>query len=157
MSMQDDLAAIEAQVKEGLAAAQTMEALEQVRVAATGKKGQLTAIMRMMGKVPPEERPAMGKLANTVRANVDAAINKRKEELSRAVLDAKIAGEAADITLPGRSLSLGTQHLINQIREEIEDVFCGLGYTVEDGPYIEDVYHNFRWTTRAARPPTLST
>ena len=143
MSMSDELAAIETQVKEGLAAAQTMEALEQVRVAATGKKGQLTAIMRMMGKVPPEERPAMGKLANTVRANVDAAINKRKEELSRAVLDAKIAGEAADITLPGRSLSLGTQHLINQIREEIEDVFCGLGYTVEDGPYIEDVYHNF--------------
>ncbi|MEE1274313.1 MAG: phenylalanine--tRNA ligase subunit alpha, partial [Olegusella sp.] len=71
MSMSDELAAIETQVKEGLAAAQTMEALEQVRVAATGKKGQLTAIMRMMGKVPPEERPAMGKLANTVRANVD--------------------------------------------------------------------------------------
>ena len=108
MSMSDGLAAIEAQVKEGLAAAQTMEALEQVRVAATGKKGQLTAIMRMMGKVPPEERPAMGKLANTVRANVDTMIRQRKEELAKAALDAKIAADSADITLPGRVSSDGS-------------------------------------------------
>ncbi|MCR4870736.1 MAG: phenylalanine--tRNA ligase subunit alpha [Atopobiaceae bacterium] len=143
MAMSDDLAAIQAQVKEGLANATNLEALEKIRVAATGKKGSLTTIMRTMGKVPPELRPEMGKLANTVRANVDEMIRVRKLELGRAMMEAKIAEESADITLPGRSLSLGTQHLISQIREEIEDVFCSLGYTVEDGPYIEDVYHNF--------------
>ncbi|WP_298579079.1 phenylalanine--tRNA ligase subunit alpha [uncultured Olegusella sp.] len=143
MAMTDELAAIKAQVREGLDKAQTVEELEQVRVAATGKKGRLTAIMRMMGKVAPEERPAMGKLANTVRSNIEAMIAARRGELDQAALDRKISAEAVDVTLPGRSSRIGTQHLISQIREEIEDVFCGLGYTVEDGPYIEDVYHNF--------------
>lgn len=143
MSMSDDLKAIEAQFQEGLAAAETMEALEALRVSYLGKKGQLTAIMRSMGKVPPEERPAMGQLANTVRATVDAALKARKEELSAALLEQKMAADAVDVTLPGRRLSQGTQHLINQIREEIEDIFCGLGYTVEDGPYVESTWYNF--------------
>ena len=104
MAMSDDLKAIEAQVTEGLAAAESMEALEALRVSVLGKKGSLTQIMRSMGKVSPEERPAMGKLANTVRGN---------------------------------------EHLISQIREEIEDIFCGLGYTVEDGPYVESTWYNF--------------
>ena len=143
MSMSDDLKAIEAQFQEGLAAAETMEALEALRVSYLGKKGQLTAIMRSMGQVPPEERPAMGQLANTVRATVDAALKARKEELSAALLEQKMAADAVDVTLPGRRLSSGTQHLINQIREEIEDIFCGLGYTVEDGPYVESTWYNF--------------
>ena len=143
MSMSDDLKAIEAQFQEGLAAAETMEALEALRVSYLGKKGQLTSIMRSMGQVPPEERPAMGQLANTVRATVDAALKARKEELSAALLEQKMAADAVDVTLPGRRLSQGTQHLINQIREEIEDIFCGLGYTVEDGPYVESTWYNF--------------
>ena len=143
MSMSDDLKAIEAQFQEGLAAAETMEALEALRVSYLGKKGQLTAIMRSMGKVPPEERPAMGQLANTVRATVDAALKARKEELSAALLEQKMAADAMDVTLPGRRLSQGTQHLISQIREEIEDIFVGLGYTVEDGPYVESTWYNF--------------
>ncbi|HJF44207.1 MAG TPA: phenylalanine--tRNA ligase subunit alpha [Thermophilibacter provencensis] len=141
--MSDDLKAIEAQFQEGLAAAETMEALEALRVSYLGKKGQLTAIMRSMGKVPPEERPAMGQLANTVRATVDAALKARREELSAALLEQKMAADAVDVTLPGRRLSQGTQHLISQIREEIEDIFVGLGYTVEDGPYVESTWYNF--------------
>ena len=143
MSMSDDLKAIEAQFQEGLAASETMEALEALRVSYLGKKGQLTAIMRSMGKVPPEERPAMGQLANTVRATVDAALKARREELSAALLEQKMAADAVDVTLPGRRLSQGTQHLISQIREEIEDIFVGLGYTVEDGPYVESTWYNF--------------
>ena len=100
MSMSDDLKAIEAQFQEGLAAAETMEALEALRVSYLGKKGQLTAIMRSMGKVPPEERPAMGQLANTVRATVDAALKARREELSAALLEQKMAADAVDVTLP---------------------------------------------------------
>ena len=143
MSMSDDLKAIEAQVAEGVASAQSMEELEALRVSVLGKKGQLTAIMRSMGKLAPEERPAMGQLANTVRANVDAALKARRETLAAELMERKMAADACDVTLPGRRLTPGTQHLISQIREEVEDIFCGLGYTVEDGPYIETTWYNF--------------
>ena len=143
MAMSDDLNAIQERVQEALAGAHSLEDLEKIRVAALGKKGSLTAIMHMMGKVPPEERPAMGKLANTVRANVDSAIKQARLQIAKRALDEKIMAEAADVTLPGRRLSPGTEHLISQIREEIEDIFCGLGYTVEDGPYVETTYYNF--------------
>ena len=143
MAMSDDLKAIEAQVAEGLAAAESMEALEALRVSVLGKKGSLTQIMRSMGKLAPEERPVMGQLANTVRGNVDAAIKARREELGRELMERKMAADACDVTLPGRRLSHGTQHLISQIREEVEDIFCGLGYTVEDGPYVESTWYNF--------------
>lgn len=143
MVMSDELRAIQERVEQGLAKARTLEALEQVRVASLGKKGSLTAIMRSMGRLPKEERPAMGQLANTVRANVEAAIGQRREQLAKAALEARISAEAADVTLPGRRLSHGTEHLISQIREEIEDIFVGLGYTVEDGPFVETTYYNF--------------
>lgn len=143
MAMSDDLKAIEAQVAEGVAHATSMEALEQLRVSVTGRKGQLTTIMRTMGKLAPEERPAMGQLANTVRANVEAAIKRRQAELGKELLAERMAAEAVDVTLPGRALPLGTQHLITQIREEIEDIFCGLGYIVADGPYVETTWYNF--------------
>ncbi|MDD5800449.1 MAG: phenylalanine--tRNA ligase subunit alpha [Coriobacteriales bacterium] len=143
MAMSDDLKQIEAQVQEGLAKVADPKALDALRVSVLGRKGSLTALMHMMGKVPPEERPAMGKLANTVRANVDMAITKRAEELKREAMNRRMSAEAVDVTLPGRRLSPGTQHLINQIREEMEDIFCGLGYTVEDGPYVETTWYNF--------------
>lgn len=143
MAMSDELRAIQERVEQGLAKARTLEALEQVRVASLGKRGSLTAIMRSMGRLPKEERPAMGQLANTVRANVEAAISQRREQLAKAALEARISAEAADVTLPGRRLSHGTEHLISQIREEIEDIFVGLGYTVEDGPFVETTYYNF--------------
>ena len=143
MAMSDELRAIQERVEQGLAKARTLEALEQVRVASLGKKGSLTAIMRSMGRLPKEERPAMGQLANTVRASVEAAIGQRREQLAKAALEARISAEAADVTLPGRRLSHGTEHLISQIREEIEDIFVGLGYTVEDGPFVETTYYNF--------------
>ena len=143
MAMSDELRAIQERVEQGLAKARTLEALEQVRVASLGKKGSLTAIMRSMGRLPKEERPAMGQLANTVRANVETAISQRREQLAKAALEARISAEAADVTLPGRRLSHGTEHLISQIREEIEDIFVGLGYTVEDGPFVETTYYNF--------------
>ena len=156
MAMSDDLKAIEAQVAEGVAKVTSMEELEKLRVSVTGKKGQLTAIMRMMGKLAPEERPAMGQLANTVRANVEMAIKQRQSELGKAQLERKMAAEAVDVTLPGRSLSLGTQHLITQIREEIEDIFAGLGYIVADGPYVETTWYNFTALNAPADHPSRS-
>ncbi len=143
MSLLDDLKAIEEQARIGLESAGSLEALEQIRIAVTGKKGSLTAAMKMMGRLAPEERPAVGRLANEVRASIEAKLAQRKLELEKAVLAARIDAEAVDVTLPGRYRSQGTQHLINQIREEIEDIFIGLGYTVEDGPYVETTWYNF--------------
>ena len=156
MAMQDELKSIEEEVIRCLAEATTLDALADLRVKVTGKKGSLTAIMRMMGKIPPEERPAMGKLANTVRANVDAAIQQRQMDLEKKALQERMQAEAADVTLPGRRLSSGTQHLINQIREEIEDIFCGLGYIVADGPYVETTYYNFTALNAPENHPSRS-
>ena len=156
MALSDDLKAIEAQVTESLVGVQDMKALEDLRIKALGKKGQLTALMRMMGKIPAEERPAMGQLANTVRSNVETAIKQRKEELAKLALAKKMEAEAADVTLPGRVLNQGTQHLITQIREEIEDIFAGLGYIVADGPYVETTWYNFTALNAPADHPSRS-
>ena len=143
MSMNDDLTSIQDQVREGVAKALTPEALEELRVQILGRKGSLTQVMHQMGKLDPEERPIMGKMANDVRAQVVAAIEKRKVEITKEVLQSRFAAESTDVTLPGRVKPLGTEHLISQIREEIEDIFCGMGYTVEDGPFVEATYYNF--------------
>lgn len=143
MGMSEELSAIREQVLEGIAKATNLEELEKVRVASMGKKGSLTAIMRMMGQVPADQRPQMGQLANTVRANVETAIRERQLALKREALEAQLNAEATDITLPGRRLSPGTQHLIEQVREEMEDIFISMGYTIETGPYVETTYYNF--------------
>ena len=143
MSMNDDLTSIQDQVREGVAKALTPEALEELRVQILGRKGSLTQVMHQMGKLDPEERPIMGKMANDVRAQVVAAIEKRKVEITKEVLQSRFAAESTDVTLPGRVKPVGTEHLISQIREEIEDIFCGMGYTVEDGPFVETTYYNF--------------
>lgn len=143
MSMNDDLTSIQDQVREGVAKALTPEALEELRVQILGRKGSLTQVMHQMGKLDPEERPIMGKMANDVRAQVVAAIEKRKVEITKEVLQSRFAAESTDVTLPGRVKPLGTEHLISQIREEIEDIFCGMGYTIEDGPFVETTYYNF--------------
>ena len=143
MALIEDLKAIDEGAAADIAGAATLDELEKIRVAVAGKKGSLTQVLRSMGGLPPEERPAAGKLANEVRGRVEAAIEARHAELKRAEMDARIAGDAVDVTLPGRGLSAGTQHLIGQIIEEMEDIFSGLGYTVEDGPYVETTYYNF--------------
>ena len=143
MSMVERLEAIQHEVEQGLAQVFSPEELEAIRVQVLGKKGSLTAVMHMMGSVSKEERPHMGKLANDVREQVSTLIAKRKSELMDACMLKQFEAQKVDITLPGRAYPKGTQHLISSIREEIEDIFTGLGYTVEDGPYVETTYYNF--------------
>ena len=143
MSLIDDLKLIEEQAAEGIAKAPSLDELDKIRVAVTGKKGSLTGVLRSMGKVSPEERPLVGKHANEVRARVEQALEARKAELAQRALEARIAADSVDVTLPGRVRSVGSEHLISQIVEEVSDIFAGLGYTVEDGPYVETTYYNF--------------
>ncbi len=123
--------------------ASTTAALEEVRVAFLGKKGSLTTILRGMGQLPTEERPAAGRASNTVRDAIEEALSTRGDELARAELAHRMAADAVDVTLPGRSMPIGSRHLINSIRDEISEIFAGIGYRAVDGREVETDYYNF--------------
>ena len=143
MSIQEEVMQLRDETLASIAAADSTDALEQVRVAVLGKSGTLTAYLRSMGQVPKEERATVGKTVNIVRGEVEHALEHRKEDLSSAELEAQIAAGAVDITLPGRMQQMGTRHLISRITDEIAEIFHGIGYTVESGTEIETDYYNF--------------
>ncbi len=126
-----------------LEAAQTPAALEELRVKLLGKKGDLTAILKQMGKLSPEERPIMGQVANSVRADIEAKLEERKTAIDAAVLEARLASESLDVTIPGEAVTLGHQHPMNQVLQEIKDMFIGMGYKIVDGPEVELASYNF--------------
>ena len=126
-----------------LDAAETPAALEELRVKLLGKKGELTAVLKMMGKLSPEERPVMGQMANAVRAEIENKLEERKAAINAAVLEAKLAAEAIDVTIPGEAVTVGHQHPMNQVLQQIKDIFVGLGYEVIEGPEVELASYNF--------------
>ena len=123
--------------------AKTPADLEELRVKWLGKKGELTAVLKMMGKLSPEERPVMGQLANSVRAEIESKLDERKAAINAAALDAKLESEALDVTIPGEEVKLGHQHPMNMVLQELKDIFVGMGYTVVDGPEVEYADYNF--------------
>ena len=143
MSLIDELEELEQRAREMIESAETAEKLEAARVALMGRKGEITGLMRMMGKIEPEERPVLGKRANEMRRMAETLLEGRMKQLKRAAITELMATEAVDITLPGARPQIGHAHLINQIIEEVEDVFCGIGYTVETGPQVESSWYNF--------------
>ena len=141
--MKEQLEQIRQSALAALDAADTLAALEELRVKLLGKKGELTAVLKMMGKLSPEERPVMGQLANSVRAGIEAELERRKAALNAAALERKLASEAIDVTIPGDAVELGHQHPMNQVLQQVKDIFVGLGYTVVDGPEVELADYNF--------------
>ena len=141
--MKEQLELIKVNALAALESADTPAALEELRVKLLGKKGELTAVLKMMGKLSAEERPVMGQLANAVRAEIEAKLEERKTAINAAVLEAKLAAEAIDVTIPGEAVSLGHQHPMNQVLQEVKDIFVGMGYTVVDGPEVEYAANNF--------------
>ncbi len=128
---------------EALDKAATPAELEELRVKILGKKGELTAVLKQMGKLSAEERPIMGQLANAVRAEVEAKLEQRKAAIHAAVLEAKLEAEAVDVTIPGDTVNLGHEHPMNQVLQEIKDIFVGMGYQIVDGPEVELASYNF--------------
>ncbi|WP_422880211.1 phenylalanine--tRNA ligase subunit alpha [Methylomarinovum caldicuralii] len=131
---------------ESLAAVQQaadLSQLEQVRVRYLGKKGLFTQQMKNLGRLPPEERPAAGRVINAARERFQQALEQRRQALQRAELEARLAREALDVTLPGRGPGLGGLHPVTATLERIERIFAGAGFDVAEGPEIEDDYHNF--------------
>jgi len=141
--MKQQLENIRQQALASLDAAQTPAELEELRVKWLGKKGELTAVLKMMGKLSPEERPVMGQVANAVRADIEQKLEQCKAAIGAAVLEQKLAAEAVDVTIPGSEVSLGHQHPMNMVLQQIKDIFVGLGYQVVDGPEVELADYNF--------------
>ena len=117
--------------------------LEELRVRYLGKKGELTGILRQMGKLSAEERPAMGQLANQLRGDIETAIEARRQELGKALLEKKLENEALDVTLPGETGRLGHKHPMYNVLDQIEDIFIGMGFEIVDGPEVELADYNF--------------
>ena len=141
--MKDQLERIKLDALAALDAADSPAALEELRVKLLGKKGELTAVLKQMGKLSPEERPVMGQLANSVRASIEQKLEERKAAIHAAVMEAKLASEAIDVTIPGETVTVGHQHPMNQVLQQIKDIFVGLGYQVVDGPEVELASYNF--------------
>jgi phenylalanyl-tRNA synthetase alpha chain len=136
-----------------IAAAETLDALESQRVALLGKNGAITAELKALGKLSPDERKARGAEVNAAKEKISAAIAARKETLERAALEQRLASESIDVTQPGRDGMRGTIHPLTRTRERIEAIFAQLGYSVAEGPEIEDDWHNFEALNFPAHHP----
>ncbi len=138
-----DLATLESELTAALHAATTVEAVEAVRVAALGKQGSITALMKSMGGLPPEERTLKGPLYNGLRERITAQLAARKATLENAALDAQLANDRVDITLPVQTPPRGSLHPVHQVMDELTEIFADLGFAVAEGPEIESDWHNF--------------
>ncbi|RMD47931.1 MAG: phenylalanine--tRNA ligase subunit alpha [Alphaproteobacteria bacterium] len=139
----EDLDDLRARALERIKAAASEEALEEVRVALLGKKGEISLRMRELGRMDPEERRRVGPALNALRDEVAAAVAARKAALADAALEARLATEWLDITLPARPRPRGTVHPVSQVTEEIVAIFADLGFSVAEGPEIESDWYNF--------------
>ena len=119
------------------------ELLESLRVKYLGKKGELTAILRQMGKLSAEERPAMGQLANKLRADIEEAIEDRNRLISALKMERRLISESVDVTLPGKKQTLGHKHPMYNVLDQIKDIFIGMGFEIVDGPEVELADYNF--------------
>ena len=141
--MKEQLAKIRAEALSAMENAQSAAELDGLRVQYLGKKGELTAVLKMMGKLSPEERPAMGQLANEVRAALESAIEEQGKRLEAKALEARLEAEAVDVTIPGKAPKLGHKHPMYLALDELKDIFIGMGITVLDGPEVELAEYNF--------------
>ena len=141
--MEQELQRIKEEALFAIKSASDEQALQDVRVKYLGKKGQVTALLKGLGKLSPEERPKMGALVNAVRQALEEEIDALKTSMEVAAMNARLEEEKIDITLPGRAPKTGHIHPLTTVNEMIEDFFMKMGYTVEEGPEIEQDHFNF--------------
>src|SRR5215203_5939766 len=153
--MKDRIEELQAEGTAAIAAAAGTAALEDARVAYLGRKAELPNLLRGVAQLAPEERGPVGRAANEARKALEAAVKARRAELERAELDARLAADAVDVTLPGTpAVPVGRLHVITAMRREIEDIFMGLGFRVAEGPEIETVYYNFDALNHSPQHPS---
>ena len=141
--MKEQLEQIRLQALSAMDEAKDAAELDALRVRFLGKKGELTAVLKQMGKLSPEERPIMGQAANAVRAALEEKLEVRKTELDAAALEAKLVAEKLDVTIPGTPVATGYKHPMTKALDEATDIFVSMGFTIVEGPEVELSDYNF--------------
>ncbi len=149
----ENLASLVEQAQAAIAEASDAQALDQIRVQYLGKKGEVTQLLKGLGKLSPEERPVAGDKINKAKDALLQELNARRAALEEAQLQAKLAAEKIDVTLPGRGQTVGGLHPVTKTIQRIEDFFASIGFSVAEGPEIEDDYHNFEALNIPAHHP----
>lgn len=141
--MREQLEEIRREALAALAGVSEAANLEALRVEYLGKKGKLTAVLKQMGSLSAEDRPVIGELANSVREALTAAVSLRQTAIEEAALNARLAAETLDVTIPGKKMELGHRHPMSLALDEIKDIFIGMGFQILDGPEVELSFYNF--------------
>lgn len=141
--MKQQLDQIWKQTLDALEKATKVSDLEAIRISILGKKGELTALLKQMGKLSADERPRMGQMANTVRSNIEQALDKKKTELEALALENRLKSETVDVTIPGDPAVLGHKHPMSIVLDEAKDIFIGMGFQIAEGPEVELSTYDF--------------
>ena len=141
--MKDQIKQIRIDAEEAIKSATSEQEIEALRIRFLGKKGELTAILKQMGGVSPEERPVIGQLANEVRSYIENEIATISTQLKSLAASKKLENETIDVTMPGNAVTLGQKHPLNIVLDEIKEIFLGMGFDVVEGPEVELDYYNF--------------
>ncbi|MCQ2487382.1 MAG: phenylalanine--tRNA ligase subunit alpha [Clostridia bacterium] len=143
MDQKEQLQQIRATAEQALSSVNDLKELDAIRVQYLGKKGELTAVLKTMGSLSPEERPIVGQLANEIREIITKEIDERAEELKSALQAEKLKEETIDVTLPGEEVEIGHKHPLSIVLDEVKEIFLGMGFDVAQGPEVEWDYYNF--------------
>lgn len=141
--MKEQLEEIRQKAAETIESCRELKELDAARVQFLGKKGQLTAILKQMGKLSAEERPVIGQLANEVRQSIDQKLTEKTNQLKEKQLNEKLAAETIDVTMPGKNMHIGHVHPLTAVLNELKDIFLGMGFQIAEGPEVETDYYNF--------------
>ena len=141
--MRDQLAKIRTEALAAFESAADLTALDALRVQYLGKKGELTGVLKMMGKLSAEERPAMGQLANEVRAALEEALEAASKKLAEAAMEQRLVAEAVDVTIPGTAVEIGHKHPMYTALDGFKEIFINMGFEIIEGPEIEESDYNF--------------
>ncbi len=155
--MKEQLRNIEERAKAELQKISDTKVLDEFRVKYLGKKGEITAILKQMGKLSAEERPVMGQLANKVRADIETALNTRLSELKSAMEQQRLKSETLDVTLPGKRARTGRPHPLDAVLEDVEEVFLGMGFDIVSGPEVETDHYCFEALNMPPHHPARDT
>lgn len=155
--MKNQLEAIRTAAREALESSHNTADIEQLRIKYLGKKGELTSILKQMGKLTPEERPVIGQLANEVRAFIEDAIESKVQELNEKKQLEQLKAEKLDVTLPGKKPALGAKHPLTIVLDEIKEIFVGMGFEIVEGPEVETDYYNFEALNMPKNHPARDT
>jgi phenylalanyl-tRNA synthetase alpha chain len=153
ISIETELQNLQTQALDAIKSTVNLEQIEELRVKYLGKKGELSLILRGMGKLSAEDRPKIGSLANEVKEKLQTELDQKRQDLQESLIKAQLEAETLDVTMPGVSRPLGHKHPLNSTIDRVLDIFTGLGYTVAEGPQIETDYYNFEALNTPADHP----